>query len=100
MCQDMRGMLVDGQFMDAIICFLTGGGDPLLEVLVPTAVYGSILLSMFIFGSSVLMPVIVSIILGGVIVAVFPATATTIVILAVMGTLAAAGQALVWRMGR
>ena len=100
MCQDMRGMLVDGQFMDSIICFLTGGGDPLLEVLVPTAVYGTILLSMFIFGSSVLMPVVVSIILGGVIVAVFPATATTIVILAVMGTLAAAGQALVWRMGR
>jgi len=85
--------------MDSVICFLTNSGDPTMSVLAPTAIYGGILLSMFIFASSAVIPIIVSIILAGVIFVAFPANAVTVIVLAMITLLAAAGQALVWRTG-
>lgn len=70
-----------------------------MSVLAPTAIYGGILLSMFIFASSAVIPIIVSIILAGVIFVAFPANAVTVIVLAIITLLAAAGQALVWRTG-
>lgn len=100
MCQDKHQMLMDGQWMDAIVCFHTAGNDPTLSVVVPTAVYGVLLVSLFIYSSSVVMPVVVSVILAGVLFVAFPAGAVTLVVLAILFILAAGGQALVWRMGR
>lgn len=99
-CGNLQQKFIDGEFMYSIVQFLTGCGDPTLEILVPGAVYGSILLSMFIFSQSALMPIVISIILAGVIFAAFPTSATTIVLLTMMFIIAAAGQALTWRMGR
>jgi hypothetical protein len=92
-------MLVNGDWMDAVVCFLTNGGDPTMQVLAPTAVYGSILLGMFIFSSSAVIPIVVSIILAGVIFAAFPANAVTVIVIMILFGLAAGGQALSWRMG-
>jgi len=100
MCQDKAQMLMDGDWGEAIICFLTAGQDPTLMMVVPTAIYGMLLVSLFIYGLSGVMPAVVSIILAGVIVAAFPAPAVSIVVMMVMFLLAAGGQVLVWRMGR
>lgn len=92
-------MLKDGNWMEAIISFLTNCGDPAMQVIAPTAIYGGLLMGLFIYSGSGVMPIIVSIILGGVIFAAFPANALTIVVLSMMAILAAGGQWLTWRMG-
>lgn len=97
---DMQDMLVNGEWMDAVVRFLTGGGSPALEVVAPTAIYGGILLALFVHSSSALIPIVVSMILGGVIFAAFPSSALTFIVLGILFTLAAAGQAMTWRMGR
>lgn len=97
---DLQTMFRNGDFMDSIICFLTANGDPTLMVLVPTAIYGSVLLAMFIFAQSALIPIVISIILAGVLFVAFPSGAVTVVLLAMLFLIAAAGQALTWRMGR
>jgi len=99
MCNNKRDMLINGDWMDAVICFLTASGDPTMQIVAPTAIYGAILLGMFIFSDSAVMPMVVSIILAGVIFAAFPANAITLIVLMVMFGLAAGGQALSWRMG-
>lgn len=99
-CTDTQDMLINGDWVDAIICTLTASGDPTAQVVVPTAIYGTILLALFIFSSSAVMPVVVAIILGGVLLAAFPSGATTVVVIATLFTLAAGGQVLTWRMGR
>lgn len=90
-------LLEDGRFIDAIRWFLTNGGDPTLELVMPTAVYGGCLLAMFIFSKSLIMPLVIAIILGGVILATFPSNALTLVVLGLLFVLAAAGQLLTWR---
>lgn len=99
-CQNKQDMLTGGEWMDAVICFLTASNDPTMQVLAPTAIYGGILLALFTFSSSAVIPIVVSIILAGVIFAAFPANAVTLIILMALFGLAAAGQALSWRMGR
>ena len=93
-------MFVDGQWTDAAYCWLSAGGDPTLSVVLPLFMYGIILLSYFIVGESPLIPSVVSLILAGVIFQSFPATATTIIGVAVLFTLAIGGLALTWRLGR
>jgi hypothetical protein len=99
-CTGLQDQFANGEFLNSILQFLTGCGDPTLQVLVPGALYGSVLLAMFIFGQSALMPMVVSIILAGVIFVTFPTSGVTVVLLGMMFLIAAAGQALTWRMGR
>lgn len=93
-------LMTSGEFMDAVYCFLTNGGDPVLTVTVPLIIYGTILMAYFIVGSSPLIPTVVSIILAGVIFSAFPATGTTIVALTALFVLTIGGMALTWRLGR
>ena len=93
-------LLQDGDWLEAVQWFLTDGGDPTLQIVMPTAIYGGVLLGMFVYSSSVVLPMTISIILGGVILTAFPANALTIVVLALLFTLAGAGQLLTWRSGR
>ena len=97
---DLQRMLIDGQWLDAIQQFFTGGGDPTLQVVMPTALYGGLLLALFTTSSSSVLPTVVSIILAGVIFTAFPATAVTVVLILVLFTIAVGGQVLTWRMGR
>jgi hypothetical protein len=96
----LHDKLINGNWIDAIVTVLTNGNDPTLSVIVPTAIYGTVLLSLFIYSSSVAMPVVVAIILGGVLLAAFPSGAATVVVIATLFVLAAGGQVLTWRMGR
>lgn len=96
----LQDKLVNGDWIDAIVTVLTGGNDPALSVIVPTAIYGTVLLSLFIFSSSVVMPIVVAIILGSVLLTAFPSGAATVVVIATLFVLAAGGQVLTWRMGR
>ncbi|GAA1391875.1 hypothetical protein GCM10009661_84490 [Catellatospora chokoriensis] len=98
--QGLRDLFASGDWMDAAYCFLTGGGDPVLTVMVPLVIYSTILLAYFIVGSSPLLPSVVSIILAGVIFSAFPATATTLVALSALVVLSIGGMALTWRLGR
>lgn len=93
-------MFVSGSWFDAIVCWLTAGGDPTLQVVMPTFLYGAVLLSMFVVGQSIIMPVVISLILGGVIFVAFPANALTLLIMAVLLTLSIAGTVVTWRIGR
>ena len=99
-CTDTQQMLIDGKWTEAVTCMLTAGGDPTMQVVVPTGIYGAVLLSMFVYSSSSIMPTVVSIILAGVIFAAFPANAVTVVLMMVMAAIAAVGQLMTWRMGR
>lgn len=97
---DSAQMFVDGEWLDAIYCWLTSGGDPTLTVVVPTLIYGVVLVGMFVVGQSPVMPVVVSIILAGVIFAAFPASGITVILISIMLMLSIGGTLLTWRMGR
>lgn len=99
-CTDsLADLFSSGEWSDAVYCWLTNSGDPVLAVMVPTLIYGVILTSMFIVGQSVVMPVVISIILAGVIFATFPATGLTIAVITIMFTMTVAGTVLTWRIG-
>lgn len=95
-----QDLLQDGNWLEAINWFLTNGGDPTLELVMPTAIYGGALLGLFVYSSSVVIPMTIAIILGGVILTAFPSSALTLIVLGALFTLAAAGQLLTWRAGR
>ena len=97
---DPAGMFVGGEWMDAIACWLTVGGDPALAVVMPLFIYGAILIAFFIVGQSPLIPSVVSIILAGVIFAAFPASGVTIIGVTTLFVVAIGGLALTWRLGR
>ena len=92
-------LFVSGEWMDAVYCWLTSGGDPALSVVIPLFVYGTVLASYFTVGSSPLIPAVVSLILAGVIFSAFPASAITIIGVTVLVITAIGGLALTWRMG-
>jgi hypothetical protein len=93
-------LLQDGDWLEAIEWFLTQGGDPTLQLVMPTAIYGGALLGLFIYSSSVVLPMSIAIILGGVILSAFPSSALTVIVLGTLFALAAAGQLLTFRSGR
>lgn len=93
-------LFVSGEWMDAMFCWLTNGGDPTLAVVIPLFFYGTVLTSYFTVGSSPLIPAVVSLILAGVIFSAFPATAITIIGVTVLLITTIGGLALTWRMGR
>ena len=99
-CYDPDEMFADGEWLDATMCWLTAGGDPMLMILIPAMIYGVILMGLFIVQSSPLIPVILSIILSGVIFTTFPAGGTQLAAIAIMVVLAVAGVVLTWRFGR
>ena len=99
-CTDtIANLFQSGEWMDAVYCWLTNGGDPTLTIIIPTLIYGTVLTAMFIVGQSPIMPVITSIILAGVVFAAFPATGLTIALITIMLTLSVAGMVLTWRLG-
>lgn len=93
-------MFLAGDWFDAIQCWLTAGGEPTLTVVIPSVIYGAILVSYFIVGSSPLIPVVVSLILGGVVLVVLPGAALQIAVMTVISVLAIGGTVLTWRAGR
>lgn len=97
---DVAEMFTNGEWLDAVICWLTAGGDPTLSVVMPTAVYGIILLSLYVVGQSLIIPVVLSLLLGGVIFAAFPANALTLIVMAVMFTLSVGATVATWRLGQ
>ena len=97
---DPAGMFSDGEWFDALYCWLTAGGDPALAVAMPVLIYGTVLTGYFIVGSSPIIPVVMSLILAGVIFVTFPASALTILIVTILVVMSAAGMALTWRLGR
>ena len=97
---DVGDMLTRGEWFDAVQCWLTMGGDPTLTVVMPSFIYGALLIATFITTQSPLMPVVYSLILGGVIFVAFPANALTLIVLTVMFTFATVATAATWRLGR
>ena len=87
----VQDMLMDGQWLQVVQDFLTAGGDPSLEILMPTAIYGAILLSLYIYSSSLVIPMVLSVIFAGVLFAVFPPTAANLVMLGILFAMAADG---------
>jgi len=71
-----------------------------LTLIIPSVIYGTVLVGYFIVGSSPLIPVVVSIILAGVIFVSFPAGALQIVVITMLTVLSIGGLVLTWRMGR
>jgi len=96
---DPAAQFVAGEWLNAVSCWLTGGGNPTLAVVMPLFMFGSVLVSMFIVGDSPLIPAVVSIIFAGVIFTAFPANAVTIVGVTVLFVVAIGGLALTWRLG-
>jgi hypothetical protein len=92
-------MLVAGEWMDAVVCFTTGSGDPTLTLIVPTMMYSVILLGLYIVGESPVIPVVISIIMAGVIFTAFPTNATSIVLIVIIFVLAIGGFLLTNRFG-
>jgi len=99
-CPNAGDMFVSGDWFGAIQCWLTAGGDPTMSIVVPSMIYGTVLVGYFIVGSSPLIPVVVSIILAGVIFVSFPAGAMQIVIITMLTVLSIGGLVLTWRIGR
>ncbi len=99
-CPNAGDLFVQGEWFQAIQCWLTAGGDPTLTLIIPSVIYGTVLVGYFIVGSSPLIPVVVSIILAGVIFVSFPAGALQIVVITMLTVLSIGGLVLTWRMGR
>jgi hypothetical protein len=91
-------LFVSGEWFDAIVCWLTGGLDPTLSVVIPTFMFGAILSSYFIVGSSPIIPAVISIIFAGVLFVSFPASATTLIMLLVLFALAGGMLLTSWRL--
>jgi hypothetical protein len=99
-CTDNNSQqFVNGEWQDAIVCFLTNSGDPTLSVVIPLFCFGAVMISYFIVGKSPVIPAVVSLVLGGVLFAAFPADALTIIGIAVLLVVTVGGLALTWRLG-
>lgn len=79
---DLQQAFLDGEFIDSLMCVYMGD-DPAMQIMVPTAVYGVVLLAMFLSSDSIIIPAVVGIILGGVMLAIMPAPAMGVIAIAV-----------------
>ncbi|WP_435551948.1 hypothetical protein [Natrinema sp. CGMCC1.2065] len=93
-------LFLEGEWFESFQCWITAGGDPTLQMLMPSVIWGVILVAFFVVGSSPLIPVVLSIILAGVIFVAFPAGALQIVVMTMLTVLSVGGLVLTWRMGR
>ena len=95
----LQDMLFEFRFLDAIMHFLTAGGNEALSVVMPTFIYGVIMTAFFAVGRSPIIPVVLSIIFAAGVWATVPAGAAKIIGIAVLGIVSVAGLALQWRLG-
>jgi len=79
---DLQQAFLDGEFINSMMCVYLGDG-PTMQVMVPTAVYGVVLLSLFLSSDSIIIPAVVGLILGGVMLAVMPAPAMGVIAIAI-----------------
>lgn len=93
-------LFVEGEWFQSIQCWLTAGGDPTMSVIVPSVIWGTLLIAYFIVGSSPLIPVVISLIFAGIIFVAMPGAALQIAIITIITVLAVGGMVLTWRMGR
>lgn len=100
-CEDVdriRDLWIDGEFVAAWECAMTGG-DPVTQLLFFTLIFGGLQLSLFVTTSSIVIPAVVSILVGGVIFALLPATMVNLALVAVLLLLGALGLLIVFRSG-
>ena len=97
---DVQDLLTDFAWLEAIMEFLTAGGSETLSIVMPSFIYGVLMVGYFTIGRSPIMPVVLSIIFAGVVFAFVPTAVGTIVGIAVLGALATGGLILMWRMGQ
>lgn len=81
---DEPEMFTNGELLDAFMCFFTNGGDSTMEVAMPTMVWGAVMLSLFIKSESAILPSVVGMIFAGLMLAVLPASGTTIAVLTLL----------------
>lgn len=95
-----RELFVDGKWFEAIQTWLTAGNDPVLAIVVPSVIFGTMLVAYFIVGQSPLIPVVLSIIFSGVMFTSMPGSALQIIVITLITTLTVAGMVMTWRFGR
>ena len=83
--EDLQQGLLDGRWLDSMRCVYTGG-DPTMELVVPMFVYGAVMIALYRSSGTIAMPTVVGIIFAGVMLAALPATAMTLVTVALVLT--------------
>lgn len=96
----IQEMLLEFRWIDAVMEFLTGGGDQTLAVVMPSFLYGVAMTGYFIVGRSPIIPAVISIIFAGIIYSYVPSVMGQVIGIAILGMTATAGFALMLRTGR
>lgn len=100
-CQGpIREIFFEGEWFHAAWCFFTSGGDPAMQVFASTAIFGTMLLGLYITSQSLLLPAVVSIILAGVIFAMFPASGVSLVLILLLLLFGVGGTLITWQLSR
>lgn len=86
--------MINWQFYDAIYCLY---GDHVGYLLFPFLVYGALATSLYIYAGSLIMPLVLTIILGGVVVVQLPPGPIRFIAVIVLFGVALAGYLLVQR---
>lgn len=89
---------IDGEFVAGWECAMTGG-DPATSLLMFALIFGGLQLSVFITTSSVVIPAIISILVGSAMFALMPATLTNLALVAVLLLLGSLGLLIAFRSG-
>ena len=89
---------IDGQFVRGWECAMTGG-DPAAQLMMFALIFGGLQLSLFVTTGSIVIPAVISVLLGGVMFAVLPATFANLALVALLLLLGALGLLVAFRSG-
>ena len=89
---------IDGEWVAAWECAMTGG-DTAMSLLLMALIFGGLQLSLFVTTSSVVIPAIISILVGGAMFALLPATLVNLAMVALLLLLGSLGLLVAFRSG-
>lgn len=94
---DLQTAFLEGDFIESIQCVYTTG-DPVLDTVVPSIIYGVIIMALFVRSRSIILPSVIGIIFAGVMLVVLPGSAIVPVVIFVTLFVAIGGYTLTQRM--
>ena len=91
-------LFLEGEFVAGWECAMTGG-DPTMSLLMFGLIFGGVELALFISTSSVVIPAVIAILMGGAVFALLPATLVNLALVATLLLLGSLGLLVAFRSG-
>lgn len=94
----LREFFINGEFLGGWTCAMTGG-DPATELLFFSLIFGGVELALFVSSGSIVLPAILSILVGGIMFGLLPATFANMALVGVLLLLGSLGLLIFFRSG-